>query len=383
MAKTTINLRSLIDKFQENCDRISEIADACANENRERTDAETEEFNALSRANEVLRMKMAAASADYNREVGNAAERATATLRENLSAGRRTRIQFVREYMMVEDVAKGGIIPVNVQEILKPLAEGLILSKVGLPFNTGLAGDYIWPCYEAIEATVQDEAVALTDTKFELSKLTATPQRVGVAMPVTNQTINQTDNLIVKIVNEVIPDGVARLLNKIMIGTEKVNNATTLVGPFVALKDSPVELSAEPTFKEFNIMKAKLLATGIDGANLCWVMTQYQKAIAEATPKDVGSGIMVCENDRIAGIPVFCSHYIGEGYIGLGDWRYQPTGLFGDIRLIVDPYSKARQDSVDFVLNADFGTTTLRPEAFALAKVADAGDDGDTGNDEP
>ena len=47
-------------------------------------------------------------------------------------------------------------------------------------------------------------------------------------------------------------------------------------------------------------------------------------------------------------------------------------GLFGAIRFIVDPYSQARKDCVDFVLNADYGTKTLRPEAFLLGKVANA-----------
>lgn len=56
-------------------------------------------------------------------------------------------------------------------------------------------------------------------------------------------------------------------------------------------------------------------------------------------------------------------------YIGLGDWRYQPMGMFGTLRFIVDPYSKARQDSVDFVLNTDYATKTIRSEAFKLGKV--------------
>ena len=47
-------------------------------------------------------------------------------------------------------------------------------------------------------------------------------------------------------------------------------------------------------------------------------------------------------------------------------------GLFGTIRFIVDPYSKARQDSVDFILNTDYGTKCLRPEGFILGKVAPA-----------
>ena len=175
-----------------------------------------------------------------------------------------------------------------------------------------------------------------------------------------------------------MPLSITMLLNKILFSSAKVTNATTLVGPFVALASSPVTVSAEPTFKEFNSLKAKVLATGVDGEHLCWVMTKAQKAIAEATPKDAGSGIMVCENDHIAGLPVFTTNYIGEGNIGLGDWRYQPMGLFGDISFIIDPYSQARKDAVDFVLNVNYGTTTLRPEAFALAKVTASSSAGET-----
>ena len=46
-------------------------------------------------------------------------------------------------------------------------------------------------------------------------------------------------------------------------------------------------------------------------------------------------------------------------------------GMFGSLRFIVDPYSKSRNDSVDFVLNTDYATKTIRPEAFKLGKVAD------------
>ena len=49
-------------------------------------------------------------------------------------------------------------------------------------------------------------------------------------------------------------------------------------------------------------------------------------------------------------------------------WQYNtPEGLipFSD-----DPYSQARKDAVDFVLNVNYGTTTLYKEAFKLGKVA-------------
>lgn len=365
----TLNVRELVNKYQANCDRIGEIADACEKEQRERTEAETAEYNALLRENQLLQMKMQAVAVEKLRENPNTVEEANRIIRENVAAGRQTQIMLVRDLVMVADTTAGGIVPVKVQDILDPLVEGLILDKVGLPMPTGLAGDYIWPTYETVEATIQGEGVALSDTKIKMSKLTASPQRIGIAIPVTRQAINQTEGVVEMIVKKLMPLSVTMLLNKIMFSTTKVTSATTLVGPFVALASSTIEVSEEPTFKEFNKIKAKVLATGVDGEHLCWVMTKAQKAIAEATPKDAGSGIMVCENDHIAGLPVFTTNYIGEGYIGLGDWRYQPMGLFGDISFIIDPYSQARKDAVDFVLNVNYGTTTLRKEAFALAEV--------------
>ena len=63
---------------------------------------------------------------------------------------------------------------------------------------------------------------------------------------------------------------------------------------------------------------------------------------------------------------------IGAGNIGFGDWSYQAAGFFGDMNLVVDPYTLARNNAVDFVLNTRFGTVTLREEAFVLGKAKTA-----------
>jgi HK97 family phage major capsid protein len=397
MKKNKLNVRSLIDQYQKNCDRISEIADVCEKEKRERNEAENAEFEALTRDNQLLQMKMQAATAEHLRENPNAADDAITLIRENAKNGRKSEIIFVRDMMMVSDVAAGGIIPLNVQDILKPLQEGFILDKVGLPMPTGLAGDYIWPMYEMVEAQIAGEGVALTDTKIPFSKMTAAPERIGIAIPVTNQSLNQSQNVLETIVREVMPLSVRLLLNKILFSTEKVNQATNLVGPFAnitinaakaAAQRDPkipavVNLSSVPTFEELNVkMKAKVLETGIEGSHLCWVMTKSMQAILEGKPiNSDGIFVPMIQNGTLCGLPVYTTNAIRKTstsggtttvteFIGLGDWRYQPMGLFGTLRFIVDPYSQARKDSVDFVLNCDYGTKTLRPEAFLLGQVA-------------
>ena len=407
MKKNTVNVRELVNKYQSNCERINAIADACEQEQRERTEAETKEYEALARENQLLAMRMQAATAEHLRENPNAKADAEKIIRENAKNGKKTEITFVREGefagMMVADIETGGIIPLNVQDILKPLEEGFILDKVGLPMPTGLAGDFVWPVYEAVEASIAGEGVALGDTKIDFNKLTAAPERIGIAIPVTNQSLNQSAGILEMVVRTVMPQAVRQLLNKVVCGTTKVNGATNLVGPFarileVAAKQGektkeekkyhavvtiPNLLSDATSAKKISAalvkdMKAKVLATGIEGNHLCWVMSKATEAILEITPiNEKGVFIPILQNGRMFGLPVYTTNTIcgrdGETvveYIGLGDFGYQPMGLFGTLRFIVDPYSQARKDSVDFVLNTDYATKTLRPEAFILGKIA-------------
>ena len=449
MKKNTVNVRELVEKYQSNCERINAIADACEQEQRERTEAETKEYEALARENQLLSMKLQAATAEHLRENPNAVADAEKLIRENVAAGRKTEITLIREGefagMMVADANSGGIIPLSVQDFIKPLVEGFILDKVGLPMPTGLVGDFVWPIYDLAEASIAGEGVALSDSKINLSKLTASPERIGIAIPVTSQAVNQSAGLIETLVKTVMPQAVAQLLNKIVFGLNKATGATNLIGPFAHIVakggESPstedqryadlVAVHETPTFAELNVkLKAKVLETGIDGAHLCWVMTKSMQAVLEGTPINAnGIYVPMVQDGKLCGLPIHTSNVMrkavvtykkatvgqsattwatcdkpateagidfkvtvtpnGEAaalaaldnvssndvveittvteYIGLGDWGYQPMGLFNSLRFVVDPFSQARKDAVDFVLNADYATKTLRPEAFRLA----------------
>ena len=450
MKKNQINVRELVQKYQANCERITEIADACEKEQRERNETETKEFEALTRENQLLGMRMQAATAEYLRENPDAQAQVEKLVRENLKAGRQTEITLMRsgEFagMMVSDATSGGIIPLRIQDFLDPLIEGFILKLVGLPMPVGLSGDYVWPIYDIVDATIAGEGVALTDSKINLSKLTATPERIGIAIPVTNQSINQSAGIMETLVKKVMPQAVALLLNKIVFGLDAVSGASNLIGPFAHIvakgggsptsednryKDM-INVHETPSFAELNVLKAKVLETGIEGNHLCWVMTKTMKAILEGTPVN-SSGIFrpMIEDDKLCGLPVYTTNNLRKNvvtykkstyssstctwascdavttpdyevvctpnneatvlaalectasnkvvkintvteYIGLGDWSYQPMGMFGTFRFIVDPFSQARKDAVDFVLNTDYATKTLRPEAFLLAAAKTA-----------
>lgn len=272
------------------------------------------------------------------------------------------------------------LIPVRIQDIIEPLEQGLIYSRVGVRLQTGLAGNYVWPVVGSVEASLVGEAVELDDEKIDITKITPVLQRIGITVPVTSQSITQSDGRILDIVNQQLPLSMTRVINRAMFCPE--DYATNFKGPLGGATTKVTFAGAVPTYAELLQMKGSVLKTGVTpNGTMAYVMDEYMKATLEATPRDAGSGLMVIENDRIAGIPVFCTNYINldkagaavdADHVAFGCWGYEMLGQFGNFRLVVDPYSRAKEDIVQFTLNADWSMVQLRPEAFALGTVTTA-----------
>lgn len=254
----------------------------------------------------------------------------------------------------------GNLQPLTIGEIIETVEEKLIWTLLGIKMPTGLGGNYEWPVVGDVEATFAGEGVDLEPVKLDISKVSAVQQRVGITMSLTRESIFNSRGKIEELVRKAEPHAIAKAINKVVLSPTKVEGQS-LEGPFVNATKKTVDF----TFKGLNIAKSALLAKGYDNDSLVWVMSEATKAELEATPKDTGSGIMTIENDKLCGRPVFTCSALDEK-IGLGDFRYQIVGQFGNPEMVVDPYSKAKAGKVEITLNANFGTATLSEEAFML-----------------
>ena len=381
-------VREILGRMTEIQTRLNAIADICEAEKRDMNDAEKEEHGALMREAAVLNVRLQAEGMPTVSGAGVSREAGFDNWMKHIARERRTEeVVMAREAMVVTDAE--AMVPLTISDIIGPLEEGLILKTVGIKLQTGLAGDYVSPVVGKIEASFADEAAALTDSEIPVSKLKPTPKRVGVTVSVSSQLINQTQGVALDVVKQQIPMAVTRTLNKVMFSPTEVN--TTVQGPFAVIKkaDATGQLlsalttkakkkacshlkfaGAVPTYKELLAMKGIVLAKGvINDGTAAYVMDEYMKATLESTPRDEGSGLMIVEDGRIAGIPVFCTNEIDEeesDHIGFGIWSYELLGQFGEQRFVVDPVSGAKNDVTILTLNGDWSMTTARPEAFVL-----------------
>lgn len=365
--------------------RLGEMADMLETQKRSLTNDEITEKDALVQEKEILQLRIeraingiqvpeqemraeavfagAVASFVHNRSLPEGCE--------GVINGNTLEIPLTRADTIQDSTTVTPLIPLTIGEIIQPLEKGMILDKVGCKMQYGLVGDWVLPVVAGIEATIEDENAEVADTKIDITKIKPSPKRVSLAIPVSNRAIDQSNNALLEIVRTQMTMGLQRLLNKWMFQTTKITSKAS-DGCYVAAAAAPAVTTAAGVgfaWKDVIALKGAVMKTGVvfDGT-AAYVCSATTYAELEATPKDTGSGLMVLENGKINGYPVFMTEYIGDDVLGFGIFNYELVGQFGKMHMIVDPYTGAKRNLVYFVLNTDFDMLTVRTEAFGIAK---------------
>ena len=218
-SRRTITARGieLRERRRDLSSKIEEMANKLREEQRTRNEAEETEYNELVRELQLVDMESRALAQPYEppREERNLNLREY--VRENVENVVTTKFVLEREATMSADAAKGGLIPLEVQDIVKPLREKLIYDKVGIDIKTGLHGEFIWPLHGKLEAHIAGESVELETQKIDFNKLSANPERMGLATAATREAIMQTDDKVESVIYEELPAAVAELTNKNLV----------------------------------------------------------------------------------------------------------------------------------------------------------------------
>lgn len=379
MAFTRKEKKQMRDRVFEINTRITEMADTLEKEKRGLTDGEKEERNALVQEKEILQLRLNQdGQPRTQQEISN--ERAFAQVISAFSTngdipeecrslivqeGGKSGIEIPMNRDIQDTSSAEALIPLTIGDVIEPLEKGLILDKLGMKFQYGMTSAWQFPIVAGVEATLEGENVEIDDTVIDISKIEPKPKRAAIAIPVSNRAIDQSNNALLTIVKTQIPMAVSRLLNKWMFSPSKITSLAS-DGCFVNPKTKIT--STGNAWKDAIKLKGAVKSTGVksEDGTVAYVCSASKYAELESTPRDAGSGLMVIENGKINGIPVFTTEYIGEGVLGLGVFSYQLVGQFGKVRLIYDPYTGAKKNLVYFVFNADFDMLTLRTEAFGI-----------------
>lgn len=383
-----MNRREMIRRVREINARFEELASLCEAERRSLTADEQDERTALTGEKNVLELRLLRGENPAQPQEENRG----AAFAECVRALRRNAVpegydSLVHDGSLLVPVTRaevqdsgtaGPVIPLTVGDIIQPLEKGLILDLVGCRLQNGIAGSWQFPVVAGgVEAELAEENVELTDKTIDITKISPSPKRVGISIPVSNRAIDQSSGVILDIVRTQLTMGLSRLLNRWMFSETKIVDKAS-DGCFVAAAAAPaVEFAGNvPTWGEVLQVESAVLETGIvpDGST-AWVCSASMFAKLKAAPKDAGSGRFIVENGTIDGYPVYVTEYVPRDFLGFGVFAYELVGQFGEMRMTVDNSSAAvaKKNLTYFVFNSDFDMLTLRKEAFAAGKVKAAG----------
>ncbi len=384
--KKQVNIESLAKRQREINNRLDDLNDGIKAGKREATADESAEMKALEReyaanARELqLLLQMREAKRTSGQKTVNQLMRemylqAKSGGQTDFALGRAANT-FVAQ--TGDDAVYGlesvGITPVELKEVVDPLEMECIYGKLGISVPTGVHGKIVWPCLDSnLTCTVASETVALSESALAFSKVVATPVRVGLAVTVTNSALEEAGFDFSGIVLKQLGDGLARLIDKTVISSTAAG--TGLAGPFTSAntkKKSATFAATYPTYAELLQLKGKIAGTGVKMVGFAYVMNATTYATLEATPIDSGSGLMIIQNGKIAGYPVFVTDdtKVADGTVRAGVFGYEAVNVHGDLHLVIDPYTKALNGETMFVLNADLSATTIKGEVFGEGKSA-------------
>lgn len=376
-------MRKELERIAEIKEQMRAILDEAETQKRALTEDEQKAFNALKTEKELIQMKEERRSLEtepeQTRTIPTKAVFSQAvydvvyhrSLEDYNGVVTEDGIKVVERGLTVTDTnTVADIVPVTIGEIIEPLEKGLIINKLGIKMQSGLVGELVFPTLQAIEASIAGENATIGDSKLEIGKIKATPKRVSISVPVSKRAINQTNYSLQDVVLKQISLGCARLLNKWLLSGTQLEGASA--GPFV--KDAAVTYADSLSFADVVTLETTVMAEGVDvtDGTAAYVCTPAVYGVLKSTPIESGSPKMILEDGKINGYPALVSSYMDAGSIGFGVFTYSAIGQFGDIDLVIDPYTQAKNNIVNFVLNSDYDIVVARTEAFAVAKKAGA-----------
>lgn len=244
--------------------------------------------------------------------------------------------------------------------ILAPIYQNLVMSKVGAQFMTGLVGNVSVPTYSGSTVGWAGEVDAANDGAGKFAEVELSPKRLTAYIDVSKQFLNQDSASAEALLKNDIVRAISNKLEATILGDEE-GSTTKPEGLFNGAT------AATLTYDGTVDMEAKL--DGVESyGNQCYIVSPSIKAKLRKSKTDAGSGQFVYENGEINGIPCYCTS-AAKGIV-LGDFSNYVIGQWGATDLTIDPYSQAASGKIRIVINAYFDAKPLRADAFVKGTEA-------------
>lgn len=230
--------------------------------------------------------------------------------------------------------------------LLEPLYADSVISNLGITIYNGLpAGDFKVSAMGKGSAAWADETGVATESKNTFTHVTLQPKRISAQLSYSKQflaqdTIGAEAAIRRDIYNALVAQIQSTMLSAGAAGTNKP--AGIFNGVTAKNISSYAELcNVEATVDDSNVKGERK-----------YLMSNKAKAILRCMPKSSLTTELVLDGNDIDGTPVIANSDVPTTQYAYGDFSNIVMGTWGNVDLIIDPYTLAAENSIRIVVNA-------------------------------
>ena len=230
--------------------------------------------------------------------------------------------------------------------LLEPLYADSVISNLGITIYNGLpAGDFKVSAMGKGSAAWADETGTAAESKNTFSHVTLQPKRISAQLSYSKQFLAQdTIGAEAAIRRDIYNALVAQIQHTMLSADAAGTNKPAGIFNGVTAKNIS-------SYAELCDVEAAVDDSNVKGERK-YLMSNKAKAILRCMPKSSLTTELVLDGNDIDGTPVIANSDVPTTQYAYGDFSNIVMGTWGNVDLIIDPYTLAAENSIRIVVNA-------------------------------
>lgn len=230
--------------------------------------------------------------------------------------------------------------------LLEPLYADSVISQLGVTIYNGLpAGDFKVSAMGKGAAAWADEDGTASESKNTFSHVTLQPKRISAQLSYTKQFLAQDTVGAEAAIRRDIYNALVSAIQHTMLSADAAGTNKP-AGIFNGVTAKNIT-----SYAELCDVEATVDDSNVKGERK-YLVSNKAKAILRCMPKSSLTNELVLHGNDIDGTPVIANSDVPTTQYAYGDFSNIVMGTWGNVDLVVDPYTLAAENSVRIVVNA-------------------------------
>ena len=230
--------------------------------------------------------------------------------------------------------------------LLEPLYADSVISNLGITIYNGLpAGDFKVSAMGKGSAAWADETGTAAESKNTFTHVTLQPKRISAQLSYSKQFLAQDTIGAEAAIRRDIYNALVAQIQSTMLSAD-ASGSNKPAGIFNGVTAKNIS-----SYKELCDVEAAVDDSNVKGERK-YLMSNKAKAILRCMPKSSLTTELVLDGNDIDGTPVIANSDVPTTQYAYGDFSNIVMGTWGNVDLIIDPYTLAAENSIRIVVNA-------------------------------